>query len=96
MSNKDLDNYAQGCSSERTGKDMQMTHLIKMFRKSVWALIISLVRKLNHGVRAIILTSASAYFTLLRQSTSSGLVQRTKRCGRQISENMLNLLTIVN
>lgn len=33
---------------------------------------------------------ALAYFTVIRQNTSSGLLQQGKYRGRQICENMLN------
>lgn len=38
---------------------------------------------------------ALAYFTVIRQNTSSGLLEQGKYRGRQICENMLNLLTAV-
>lgn len=38
---------------------------------------------------------ALAYFTVIRQNTSSGLLQQGKYRGRQICENMLNFLTAV-
>lgn len=40
-------------------------------------------------------TLALAYFAVIRQRTSSGLLQQGKYRGRQICENMLNLLTAV-